>query len=169
MSAPSADRVTELVPMWESVSVHEAGHAVVGVLLGVPVHHVRLDYQQVSLLGRWEVVGYTGIGPNGHSAELDERDAVLFVLAGLEAESLWISAANHVSLPRAQAEVESRKASRGDVDTITACLPDSGLTLDQARDQAQGLVLHHWQSIENVATALREHRYLPGTAVARLV
>jgi hypothetical protein len=166
---PSAERVAELAPFWESVSIHEAGHAVAGVLLDVPVHHVRLDYQQVGLLGRWEVVGYTGIGDDGTSAELDEDIAVLFTLAGLEAEALWISASTHVSLPRAQAEVESRRASRGDLDTITACLPDSGLSLASARDQAQELVLYHWASIEHVATTLRERRYLPAAELTRLV
>lgn len=169
MSAPSAQRVAELAPMWESVSVHEAGHTVIGVLLGVPMHHVRLDYQQVSLFGPWEVVGYTGIGADGRSAELEEHDTVLFTLAGLEAESLWISAVNHVPLPQAQAEVESRRASRGDLDTIAACLPDSGLTPDEASFEAHCLVLDHWASIENVATALRGRRYLRASDIARLV
>jgi hypothetical protein len=166
---PSAERVAELAPFWESVSIHEAGHAVVGVLLGVPVHHVRLDYQPTGFLGsRWEVSGYTGIGSDGRSAVLDEKAAVLFTLAGLEAEALFISGRDHIALRHAQAEVESRRASRGDLRTITACLPDSGLTLDEASFEAHCLVIDHWSSIENVAAFLRDHRYMPGFAVARL-
>lgn len=168
MSAPSADRVAELAPFWESVSIHEAGHTVVGLVLGVPVHHARLDYQRMGFR-RWEVVGYTGIGAGGRSAELDEDIAVLFTLAGLEAEALWISDTNHVSMTAALAEVKSRKASRGDLDTITACLPDSGLELHEASLEAHHLVCDHWDSIQNVATQLRARRYLHSTNLARLV
>lgn len=168
MSAPSAERVAELAPYWKSVSIHEAGHAVVGVLLGVPVHHVRLDYQRVGFL-RWEVVGWTAIGPRGRGADLDDRDAVLFTLAGLEAEALWISSTTGIDLDRARAKVQSRHANQGDVDQINACLPDSHITLDQAAAWVNATLHDQWQTVLYLAETLREHLVVSGTDVARLV
>lgn len=168
MSAPSLARIAELAPFWESVAMHEAGHVLVGHELDVPLHHVRLDYERAGLL-RWEVAGYTAIGPGGRGADLDENIAVHFMLGGLEAEALWISAAHDVPLKRAQAEVESRHANRGDIDTIAACLPDSGITLGQARAWVQDTLLARWQTVEIIAAELRNHRYLTGTAIARLI
>lgn len=168
MTAPSAERIAELASLWESVSIHEAGHAVAGIVLGVPVDHVQLSYQRVNLW-RWEVVGWTAIGPGGHGADLDEDIAVRFMLAGLEAEALWISAATGIPLDQVRGEVQSRKANQGDVDQINACLPDSGLTLDQACDWVHDTLHDQWQTVTYVAEALREHRFLSGTDVARLV
>lgn len=164
MSTPSA----ELAPFWESVSIHEAGHAVVGVLLGVPVHHVQLSYQRVAML-RWEVVGWTAIGPDGHGADLEERTDVLFTLAGLEAEALWIANTQNTHLDRARAAVESRKANQRDVQDLAASLPDSGLTLDEACTWVLETLLDQWQTVTYVAAALREQRFMSGADVARLV
>jgi len=168
VSAPSADRVAELAPMWESVSVHEAGHAVVGVLLDVPVHHVRLDYLQVGFLGRWEVDGYTGIGDTGVSAIVEEHVGVRFALAGLEAEALWLSTTG-IPLARARAEVQTRHANLGDVQQINDCLPGSGITFDQALTWVDATLHDHWQTVTYLAETLRQDRYVTGADVARLI
>lgn len=168
MSAPPAERVAELAPFWASVSVHEAGHAVMGVLRGIPVHHVQLSYQRVGIL-RWEVVGWTAIGPGGRGATVEADDEVLFTLAGLEAEALWISTTQGIGLDQARAAVESRAANRADVDSITACLPESGYDLNEACAWVQDTLLDQWQTVTYVAEALREQRFLPGSAIASLV
>jgi hypothetical protein len=168
MSAPSAERIAELAPFWESVSVHEIGHAVVGARLGVPVHHVHLDYQRVSLL-RWEVSGWTAIGPGGQGADVEADVEVLFTLAGLEAEAMWISTTHGSSLHRARAQVEGRKANRGDVDDITTCLPESGYTFDQATGWVHDTLTAYWNTVTYLAAALREQRYVSGADVARLI
>lgn len=168
MSAPPAERITELAPFWDSVSIHEAGHAVIGVLLGVPVDHVQLSYQRVNLL-RWEVTGWTAIGPGGCGADLEENIDVLFTLGGLEAEALHITTTCGISLGRARAEVAGRKSNQRDMHDLTASLPASGTTLDEATAWVQATLHDHWQTITYVAAALRDHRFLSGADVARLV
>lgn len=169
MPGPSAERAAELNPFWESVSIHESGHAVVGVLLEIPVHHIRLRYEQVGVFGRWEVAGYTAIGTDGAGADIHERDSALFVLAGLEAEALWLNTQHGIPLGRARAQVEARRANRGDVDELAASLPGSGITFDQALGWVNSTLCDQWQAITYAAAALREHQHLTGADIARLV
>lgn len=166
MSGPSAAVIASLAPRWESVSVHEAGHAVIGCLLGIPISHLTLTYERSGLF-QWAVRGRTEVV--GGSIEAEDREIVLFFLAGLEAEALHIAATTGADLDRVRAEVQSRHANQDDVQEITLSLPGSGYTPDQAVAEVNDLLHEHWQAVTYLATALGEQGYLPGTAVADLV
>lgn len=166
MSAPSAARIAELAPAWESVSVHEAGHAVVGCLLGIPISHLTLTYERAGLFqwtvrGRTEVAGGTVVG--------EDHEELLFALAGLEAEAMWICSTTGARIGHVRREVESRDANQGDVQEIADSLPGSGYTLDQAVAWVHETLHQHWQAVTYLAEALRETGFLPGAEVARLV
>lgn len=167
MSAPSADHIAALAPAWESVSVHEAGHAVVGCLLGIPISHLTLVYEQTGLLRQWAVRGRTEVV--GGTVVGEDHEALLFALAGLEAEAMWIAATTGARIDRVRAEVESRHANQGDVHEINEALPGSGYTLDQAVAWVHETLHQHWQAVTYLAAALRETGYLPGAEVAHLV
>lgn len=166
MSSPSADVIASLAPSWEAIAVHEAGHAVVGCLLGIPISHLTLTYERSGVFqwmvrGRTEVVGGSVVG--------EDHEALLFALAGLEAESMWISGATGVRMRQARAEVESRQANQGDIQEINQSLPGSGYTLEQAVTWCHETLHQHWQTVTYLAEALRDQRYVSGADVAQLI
>ncbi len=167
VSAPSAAVIASLAPRWESISVHEVGHAVMGCLLDLPISHLTLTYERAGLFD-WVVRGRTELV--GGEVNGEDHQALLFALGGLEAESMWISSTAGVPMRPARAEVESRRANQGDIDEITDSLPGSGYTLDQAVAEVYDHLHQRWQTVTYLAAALRDNDgYLPGTEVARLV
>lgn len=167
MTAPSADVIASLAPSWEAIAVHEVGHAVAGCLLGIPISHLTLTYEQAGLFRQWVVRGRTEVV--GGTVVGEDHEALLFRLAGLEAESMWISSSRGIQMRHARAEVQSRDANQGDIQEINEALPGSGYTLEQAVTWAYETLDQHWATVVYLAAALRETGYLAGTEVARLV
>lgn len=167
MTTPPADVIASLAPSWEAIAVHEVGHAVAGIFLGIPISHLTLTYEQVGLLRQWVVRGRTEVV--GGTVDGEDHEALRFALAGLEAEAMWISSTTGTRIDRVRHEVESRHANQGDVQEINGSLPGSGWTLDQAVAWCHETLHQHWHTVIYLATALRETGYLAGADVADLV
>jgi len=124
MSAPSAEHVAKLAPHRELVAHHEAGHALAALTLDIPVHHVSLNYKRKFL--RWAVIGQTAVAPPGRTIEVDETTDLLFTIAGIEAEAMWLVHRDNIDFKRARRLAESNPINQaGDMVEIAESRPIS--------------------------------------------
>src|SRR5690242_21797855 len=97
---PPAAEVERLAQDWVTTSVHEFGHAVVGLAEGVQIHEVWLDYQRV--WGDWRVVGRTEVGRRrGGTVVLGPDTIIRMSIAGPEAEAIHIADRDRIQIGRA--------------------------------------------------------------------
>lgn len=158
-----ARHITRLAPQWHTVSLHEAGHVVGGLLAGVPVYEVWLGYRHHGgiLGGQWTVVGRTEVAPDGGTVVVDDDAAVLFTIAGLEAETLWVAHRDRMVLSRARDHVYGRPVNAaGDVADLVEQLSTASISIHDAQRWALSALRRHWDSVETVAAGLREHGHL---------
>lgn len=157
MPRPPADVVTELTWYWWSVSIHEAGHAVIAVVLDLEIDRARLEYKKSWWNGDWSVMGSV----TWNDKRDDDPDAILVAcLAGAETESIACP-----EIPRRQILdrcVEDKKLSKG-------FLRNASLTRSQGERLAARLAHEQWSSIERVAAALRKKPSLHRREIERLV
>lgn len=168
MSAPSAGRIAELAPRWERIAFHEAGHTVVGLLLGLPIHHVSLTYERK--FTRWAVGGHTAVAPPGQDIEVDETTDLLFTIAGMASETIWATD-YYGDTYEQQWRISEQDPGNADGDgrEIAACLPHTHITYLEARAAVHTELVTAWDSVTAVAQQLRDTGRLTGRQLARLV
>ncbi len=153
---------------WHTASVHEAGHAVVGLHLGVPIDEVWIAYSPgwPAWLGRWQVTGRTSTG----TREVNDNDSVPFTIGGLEAEAIHLVQRDGIRYAKARRQVAGRRIhQRGDLADLDLYLTEADMTFEQAEAWTNDLLRAAWDSVENIAAALRERHHLSGRELARLL
>lgn len=174
---PPPAHVARLQPAWQATAVHEAGHAVAGVLLDIPLLEVWIAYQKQGWSG-WSVIGRTETvidgeePPPGEMSEADLNDAILFAWAGLEAEAMWLVGQGGGRLAAARRSVASVRVHQlGDLAALRGYHKDRRARWSErkAQDLANGLLRAHWPAVEHVAGQLMVEQALSGKQVSRFV
>ena len=127
------------MPTREQVAIHEAGHAVISRVLGLPSYHTTITF--------------SGDGPRSYLRDDNGTASILTALAGAAAELEILGSICDGSLPDLQ------KATR---------LLD-GKAINQSFEQARDLVRRHRGTIERVAQALLTSTTLDAVTLDRLV
>jgi hypothetical protein len=155
--APTFSRKEKLPDMNEGFAYHEAGHAVVGHVLGFVVESASMIESE----GVGGEVDFAGDPPDPDADErryLDYRERELvFTLGGPLAQGLYLEGD--------AAFTPADYAYGDDWDTITDCVRDlAGEDLDEqervlqeATTQAHQILIQSWTHVEAVAKALIEH------------
>jgi len=139
-------------------SIHEASHAVVAHVLGLPFHHVVVGLSLargsrgcVSIANEW----------------MRARDIAIMCLAGREGEKR----ANGGCDITHDGDWQDREQAREAVAIVLKSpigSPDVDVAIEALREEAGHLVEIWWPQIVRVAAALRRHRRLDAAAVAAL-
>lgn len=147
------------MPSLEYTAIHEAGHAVTALLLGIPLRDVTVTPGRDLLLG----VSYHGRtrikGQPGAWMKRNPDRAHLFgvyMLAGPEASDLVFAGST-----------DYYAESGGDVDHALALFGRAGLAASASG--ARSFVREHWRSIWRVSRALLTHTTLDDVDAAALV
>lgn len=150
---------------WHTTSVHEAGHIVVGLHLGVPIVEAWIKYRS-GWFGGWQVLGRTGTG----NALVDDNDSVPFTIGGLEAEAIHLAHRDGVGLARARRQVAGKRVHQhGDLADLAVYLDEADMTYEAAEAWVNDLLCSVWDSVENIAAALRDQHRLSGRELARIL
>ncbi|GAA4890845.1 hypothetical protein [Saccharopolyspora cebuensis] len=158
----------ELMPVgavdWHATSVHEAGHVVAAREVGLPVYEVWIDQRKDHVVGRTEVA------PNGGTVEGSADQEIILVLGGLEAEAIH-RAQGRALPPYRDAVASTRVARRGDVAALRDALadPEASFTWSAAEAEVNRLLARRWQTVERIASALRQKGHLSEAGIRRLV
>jgi Peptidase family M41 len=142
---------------------HEAGHAVISVMLRLGFHYVTIapDAEGDTLGHVQYCAAPARLSVGARVASRDLRDRMLCNRAGPIAEACYAGRRNDIG-------------AYDDDLTFAQCLRDhyGARRARHARDltrQAQRLVAEHWGAIERVAAALTQHHMLSYAAVTQLV
>ena len=169
------------------IATHEAGHAVLAVVLDLPLESV--DIKQRRLPDGRVSVGYTALGTSitlrdlrGMSEE-DLIPMVIQIMAGNIAESVVHPecrnyGAHQMDLEDARQRVAialCKPVDRGDGkleitgEEMQRNMPRLRGVFDRAHDATTQLVKDNWPAIERVAALLMERKQLSGAEVAAVV
>jgi hypothetical protein len=138
---------------------HEAGHAVVAILGGLPLLAATIGEATVdtSVSGRVLIDAYTGLLVRNHLAML---------WAGQQAGLRWLR--DHGYDTRAN-RIDERYLSRSDTADADRYIRRYDLEDCAGQDLADHLLSAHWAAVTAVATALHSARRLDGATVRRIV
>jgi Peptidase family M41 len=141
-------------PGRKALAYHEAGHAVVGYVLGLEIEQVTINPSETSL-GQCR---YRGWDDEEAGADLDTQ--LLFILAGAVAEEIAMGAASRsaderkaLGLARLRDDSEEEAARRA-----------AGVRWLTAR-----FLERHWPVVKALAMALRKHRDLDGPQATGII
>jgi hypothetical protein len=177
IATPPAAQIARLQPSLHATAFHEAGHALAGLVLDIPLACVWIAYQLHGWSG-WSVVGRTETvidgeePPPGEMSVRDLNDAILFVRAGLEAEAMCLAARDGLRLPAARRVVAGVKVhQRGDLAQLRGYHrdPRAQWSERQAQETAHGLLVANWPAVERIAQHLMKDRQLSGKRIAQLI
>jgi len=140
----------------QEVAYHEAGHAVVGHLLGIPI-----DY--ATIIPQYNVAGQVSYTIN--LGKLPPSQQVMITLAGPIAEDMVTTS------PRFQSFEDLMYHSESDGRGVLAIIERHQHEVDIPAhyDVAKYLLTKHRQAVERVASALLKHGQLPGEDVAKII
>lgn len=155
---------------------HEAGHAVVSIVEGAPVHKVWIRVSR-PLFGRPVGYGKTPLSRTGGTF-LDGSVMEAYVtasLAGAEAEAMFLHILDGVTIRRARHQ--SATHNRGELDYAAGLLNEAvgkgwmkrSHTLDQAQAATRRVVTDCWPAIDRLAQELIRRPALNGREVRRIV
>lgn len=168
MATPPQHIADRLADDWHAVSIHEAGHAVVAATVNLPLHELRLSWQDHG--HDWSVVGRTEVAANDGTVEGTADQEILFMMGGLEAEAMHRSRSGWGSLAacrRTVADIDVNR--RGDLPQLHDALRDSEATFtqDTAQEEVHELLSRRWPAVEAIAEALRQGHRIPASVVHR--
>ncbi|WP_243790180.1 hypothetical protein [Saccharopolyspora gloriosae] len=137
-----------------ATAVHEAGHAVLHTLSGLRVVAMHVWHHGGDVTSGRVDIAETEIDD-------DQVDGYLTsVVAGGEAEALWLSEHSRRSLRQARRQVyRSCRSDRLNYRRTHRDVADS-LTETAARDRAHTLLTRHWDQVERLAVRLADARHL---------
>lgn len=149
------------------VAYHEAGHAVVGFILGLSLSEVTIETRNKAphvLLAR-------GAGAFEDFPEEDHPDLdCQFSLGGFVAQVLWDS------LRKEGSNHDIEALSKYDLEHVCGLKQDklaSGADAEewakQMRDKTEGILIREWNAVEAVATALLARRTLSATKIRHVI
>lgn len=177
IAVPPPAQIVRLQPDLHATAFHEAGHAVAGVLLDIPLACVWIAYQKHGW-SSWSVIGRTETIIDGEEPPVSElsvrdlNDAILFVRAGLEAEAMWRARTAGERIQTARQAVASVGVHRcGDLAALRRYLADprARWTERTAQHAAHGLLQANWPAVERVADHLLADSRLSGQHVAQII
>jgi hypothetical protein len=141
---------------------HEAGHAVIATILGLPVRSVRIARRA------WWTGGKGG-STVVHRVRVEQAaEYAAMCYAGGHAQSGWYEVVGIDRCPRADGQTASDDA-EADRALGLAASEGTAYDVDEVHDWAGALVVEHWDGIVCVADALLERGDLTGRDVARLL
>jgi hypothetical protein len=141
-------------PGRKALAYHEAGHAVVGYVLGLEIEQVTINPSESSL-GQCR---YRGWDDDDAGADLDTQ--LLFILAGAVAEEIAMGAMSR--------SADERRA-------LGLALMREGSEDEAARRAANvrwlttRFLARHWPVVKALAIALRKHRDLDGPQATGII
>lgn len=155
---------------------HEAGHAVVSIAEGAPIHKVWIKVTR-PLFGRPVGYGKTPLSRTGGTF-IDSSLIEAYVtasLAGAEAEAMFLYVFDGLAIRRARHQ--SATHNRGELDYAARLLTEAvgkgwmkrSHTLDQAQAATRRIVGDCWPAIDRLARELVERSSLTGREVRRIV
>jgi hypothetical protein len=170
---PPAAVVNRLAVDWQTIAMHEAGHVVGALSVGLPVHEVWLGYREHSRWfgpSEWTIVGRTEVAPHGGTVAGHPDQAIVMILGGLVAEALVVARRDGRSQTSAWRLVTGKRANTEDVSDLRSWLRDrtATLTMGTADKQVRTLLRHQWSTVITVADALAERQHLRERDVRRL-
>jgi hypothetical protein len=167
---PSSAERKALEPEFELVAFHEAGHAVIDIVLDMPVKRIQVEYC-TARGGDTYVRGVVSVGgPDPRSRE--EWDAVaLACLAGPAAEHVWLRRHGGASEGEAREIVQAANTAQANSDlrAVRSYLRRGSLDIAEARAVARRMVVAEWPSITRVARAvIRNNGQMSGRKAERI-
>lgn len=151
---------------WEQLmiaSVHEAGHAIASLELGMGLQWVEVDVRTPLFLGDPYAHGETM--PDSHDSDAPDEGLVV-TLAGAEAEYRLYDA---WGWGKWKSRREARLHAGGDRELLKKWLPSAVISVRQAEQASIELVTDYWDWILVVAEALSEAGRLSGLEVEDLL
>ena len=153
------------------VAYHEAGHAVIGILVGLRISGVNIVKEQecgFTTSGRTHFSFYHGDSARDRD---DAERATTAVLAGEQAERLWCK-------QKPSRRVRSSRHTQFSSDRVRSehylrpFVPDSAdrqRTIKRLKKAVRDLLAKHWSCVEAVAARLSERKALSEKEVEQLV
>lgn len=169
-----ANHVLALAPQPDlaGTSVHEAGHLVVDLLVGIRVIEVTLTPDKAQLPCGL-VTGVSGVTQIGRVA-VQLPSYLTMLAAGEQAHQRWLREAG-LWTPERQWALE--RGARDDTAKAVAALREHHPGFDdmgyrqlywQYRSDAEALLETHWERVHRVAEALADRRHLTGDEASEL-
>ena len=140
-------------------AVHEAGHAVVGIVSGVPVTAVTLE-------GGANGVG--GLCHTGGLAGVDEDATIQFLLAGGLAEAMLFTEAVSMEAGGSRSDYAAAREMLRLMDDVPHRAWRIEIALHRHQALAMRVIRGHWKTIDRVARALVREKILDRAAIEAL-
>jgi len=151
------------------IAHHEGGHAVAGLVLGVPFTEVRIVHGEDGKIGvPLKTNPWTGPRPTSNPGEFTDEEWAKLSENGEEWEA-WRKRDNDsyaiFCLAGKAAQLEyageaSEEDAKADYSFIAYRLPDCQRRLGELEEAARALVREYWPAVEAVATALLDRSVL---------
>lgn len=150
----------ELAPARERTTFHEAGHALVPLLWGIPVEHAAVGYGREELPGnryKWTVTGVVRTDPE-YDKQLGHEGLAIFTAAGSAAEAAWAQRRHGGRLENLyRAAIVDNS---DDNKYLMEHVADGRLTTWAVLDRAMELVQRDWWRIKRIARELDRQGHL---------
>ncbi|MDX9718944.1 MAG: hypothetical protein RBT67_16375 [Thauera sp.] len=157
----------------ETVAIHEAGHAVIALALGLPCHAIRIEGTERETVGGFAMSPAADLATIGapeihHPPETDRTAGLVAMLAHVK----------QVSTQQAALDLGTMAAAGRQAEILAAGLPWPGALWSEDRDghdtraylatafnpppigfaqrRARALLTHHWPRVQQIAAELTE-------------
>lgn len=142
---------------------HEAGHCVVALLLGLPVHELVFRWRHSWFGSHVILEGYAHIGDSSDTPDL----AAPVTAAGPAAEAWW----HHVNLGTSFAGChrQMQRRNTGDAELLRVAILAGRLNERKVIARAVELVTDHWSTVARIAEAALAHQVLTGQQISQLI
>lgn len=158
-----------LADEWAAAAWHEAGHAVAQAAAGLPLHRSRIAYKgrRTWRAEHWCVTARTDLTQAGGLFRKTTRDDLVAVMAGAEAEALWLY--DNKGMTTADARRTARDAADDDNRQALRFAGGSKLAVIEAADEAALQVRLRRAAIAEVARLLQANGTVTGAQVRAAV
>lgn len=155
-------------------AIHEAGHAVTMLAVGIPVVEVRAGVER-PIFSAPRATGVTsGAGSGRVRVDNLSRPQIVQLaatwLAGVEAEARYARLVHGVDLVRARKQAIRAYGRGGDMESVRMLCGELGwFSRGEVERATESLVRAHWDAIQRVAAELEKRGKLTGAQLSWLV